>query len=95
MILVYISNMFSCLPFRTVAKTKAEREEQVKDTVYDAYYQEEAHKHIGRILAHYDKDIPQNFEKALQSLNDVGLMHPYADSVKYLRVMKHMNTLKE
>jgi len=85
--------MFSCLPFQTAKKAKAEREEHVKDTVYDAYYQEEAHKHIGRILAHFDKDTPQNFESALKSLNNVGLMHPYADSVKYLRVMKQMNKL--
>lgn len=75
-------------------KDKAnEREEKIKDTVYDAYYQEEAHKHIGRILAHYNKDVPQNFENALQSLNTVGLKHPFADSLKYLRVMKHMNKL--
>lgn len=85
--------MFNFILCRSSMKAKAERDEKVKDTVYDAYYQEEAHKHIGRILAHYNKDVPQNFENALKSLNHVGLMHPYADSIKYLRVMKHMNKL--
>lgn len=85
--------MFKCILFRTTAKADIEREEKIKDAVHDAYYQEEAHKHIGRILAHYDKEVPQNFKNALRSLNHVGLMHPYADSVKYLRVMKHMNKL--
>lgn len=85
--------MFNFILCRSALKATVEREEKIRDAAHDAYYQEEAHKHIGRILAHYDKDIPQNFENALKSLNHVGLMHPYADSVKYLRVMKNMNKL--
>lgn len=85
--------MFNFILCRSAKDKTIEREEKIKDIVHDAYYQEEAHKHIGRILARYNKDIPQNYEKALQSLNNVGLKHPYADSIKYLRVMKHMNKL--
>jgi hypothetical protein len=62
------------------------------DQKFEQYYVIRSHLHIDKVLSAFNRETPVDFEVALLYMHQLGLMHPYADSIKYLKNMKKAAT---
>lgn len=67
--------------------------EDVEDFTHDIVHTERAILHMRKVLAYYsrynyDTDYDMDYETTRQYMRHIGLLHPRADDVKYLRHLK-------
>lgn len=65
-----------------------EETEKLKDDFYDQYYTDCAKKHLNRILVTYNRESQESYNSSLDSIKNIGLFNPCADSINYLKTMR-------
>lgn len=65
----------------------------ILDRLHDEYYTCKACEHMDRVLQHFDRQGTLCFQEGHDAMTNYGLMHPYADSIHYLKTMKKMSQL--
>jgi hypothetical protein len=80
--------------YKTVEQSSDIQERASPDECFEKYYATRAHLHIDRIMAIFNRETPEDLDVALIYMRQLGLMHPYADSIKYLKNMKKAATWK-
>lgn len=68
--------------------------EKLKDTFYDEYYKNCAKNYLNKILKTYNREVQHSFEESLDSIKAIGLFEPHADSLSYLKNMRHISMMK-
>ena len=65
----------------------------VDDLVFEQYYTFKAWMHMNRVLSRYNKQTSRTFTGTFRIFKNIGIYHPYADSLLYLQQMKRISRL--
>jgi len=67
---------------------QSELQEKVKDIWYDEYYKHKALNHLNQILVSFGRQPQGSLPNALWYVEELGLYHPYSDSILYMKNMR-------
>ena len=63
----------------------------LKDEVFEQYYTYKAWMHMNRVLSSYNRQTSQTYKGTFNIFKNIGIYHPYADSIIYLQQMKRIS----
>lgn len=66
-------------------------EEVLRDELFEQYHTSRACSHMTRVLQRFNRDADINYESLMFAMVDVGLYHPFADSLHYLQNMRQIS----
>jgi hypothetical protein len=77
---------------------KAKRDENIEkitDIFFEHYHTIRSRDHLNRILHKYSRNPQCTYKASFEKIRCIGLYHPYADSIKYLKHMRSISTMKK
>lgn len=75
-------------------RQRYEKEEQVRDIMYEDYYTRNALDHLNHVISTFGRRPQRSLENAMHYARNLGILQPYSDDILYMQNMKKTSLIK-